>query len=99
MRTARHGKKHPEFSEVDLRETPRLLALFWKFREAGWVTDAECDVVWFFSAAEHALRVATKSPCGLFVGLMRNRGERSLFVTQADEDAAVKRLRSFRGRA
>jgi hypothetical protein len=92
----RTGKHHPQFSEVDLRDDRRLLGLFHRMREAGWVGDGEAEWLWFFAAVEHALRVATRSPCGMLVSLVRKRGERSLFVTQADEDAAMRRLRRIR---
>jgi hypothetical protein len=43
-----------------------------------------------FAAAEHALRVGTRNPAGLFVWLIVNR--RWDFVTQGDEDEARRRL-------
>ena len=43
-----------------------------------------------FAAAEHALRVGSRNPAGLFVWLVVNR--RWDHVTQADEDAARRRL-------
>ncbi len=43
-----------------------------------------------FAAAEHALRVGSRNPAGLFVWLVVNR--RWDYVTQADEDAARRRL-------
>lgn len=44
-----------------------------------------------FAAAEHALRVGSRNPAGLFVWLVANR--RWEHITQADEDAAVRRLK------
>ncbi len=74
----------------DLRETERLRMLFREGVACGLLGDCPADELRFFAAAEHARRHGTLNPCGLFVALVR--GNRWSFLTQADEDAARRRL-------
>jgi hypothetical protein len=91
-KTEKARKRHPTFSEEDLRDVGRSVALYHRFRAAGWISSCEADAVWFFAAVEHSLRKAARSPAGMLVGLMRNRGERCLFVTAEDEERARRRI-------
>jgi hypothetical protein len=68
-----------------LKDGGRLGELYLRAEETGVIGRAEADAVWFFSAAAHALRIGTTNPCGLFVTLLRDRAQKWLFVTAADE--------------
>jgi hypothetical protein len=80
----------------DLRELPRLRGLFDRAVAGGYVTDSERDRLQFVAAAEHALRVAYK-PAALFASMVRQG--RWLFISQADEDAARRRIAQARARS
>jgi len=75
----------------DLRDTGRLLRLHEQAVAREVVGASEADRLRFVAAAEHARAVGTRNPPGLFVRLVRGRLWR--FLTQADEDAAVGRLK------
>lgn len=84
----------PTFQHVtrqDLYEPARLEKLHHDARRLGLVADSECDRLRFFAAAEHAIVVGTKNPCGLFAAIVR-RGLWG-FITQGDEDVARQKLR------
>jgi len=76
----------------DLRDAARLDSLFEQWVGEGLLQASSAERVRFFAAAEHALRVGTRNPCGLFVAVVR-RGLWS-YVSQGDEDRAVQRLRT-----
>ena len=75
----------------DLRDTGRLLRLHEQAVARELVGASEADRLRFVAAAEHARAVGTRNPPGLFVRLVRGRLWR--FLRQADEDAAVGRLK------
>lgn len=77
-------------SMADLQSTERLQQLYVDAVHRRWVGRAPADRLAFFGAAERALRVATRNPPGLFAAILR----RKLWshVTQADEDAACRKL-------
>jgi len=77
----------------DLADGRRLRELHAQFNRVGVINGGEGDWRWFVGAAVHALRVGDKNPCGLFVALVRNRDTRGLWVTQADEDEANRRIK------
>lgn len=82
-------------SAADLRQTPRLLALYRQAVGAGKVRDSECDRLEFIALAEHA-RAHGSDPPALFAWLLA-RGARNR-ITLADEDAARDRMRDWRER-
>lgn len=88
-------QKHPHVRIEDLTETQRLMELFDQFVACGMIGGSKADLLWFVGAAEHALRVGERNPCGLFVETVRNKSQRVLWVTQEDEERARKRLREF----
>lgn len=88
------GRKHPHVKIEDLTDTTRLLTLHGQFLRAGIIGGGQDDILWFVGAAEHALRVGG-NPCALFVATVRKREQRSLWVTQADEDRARARIKQF----
>ncbi|REJ90426.1 MAG: hypothetical protein DWQ34_17455 [Planctomycetota bacterium] len=77
-----------EITLDDLREDRRTMDLWQRAVGSGLV--GRGDRLNFFAAAEHALRVGTSNPAGLFVWLLANR--RWDYITQGDEDAACRRL-------
>ncbi|MBI3834129.1 MAG: hypothetical protein HY287_07355 [Planctomycetes bacterium] len=93
-RTENPGK--PVLQKVvpdDLQNASRLDALFTQAVGKQFVRDTPADRLRFFAAAEHAQRIGNKNPCGLFVAVVR-RGLWS-FVSQADEDRAMNRLKGL----
>lgn len=77
----------------DLRDPERLEALRCQAEAAGFVTPSECDRLRFFGAAEHALVIGTRNPCGLLAAMVR-RGLWA-FITQDDEDEARRKLKAL----
>lgn len=75
----------------ELREPVRLQQRFQATVAAGVVEPGAASELRFFAAAEHALRVAERNPCGLFVSTLVHH--RWGFITQWDEDRARERLR------
>jgi hypothetical protein len=75
----------------DLADVGRLSALHRQAIEAGLISQSECDRLRLFAAAEHAKAIGTKNPCGLFATIVRRR--LWAFITQDDEDAAVRTLK------
>ena len=75
----------------ELRERVRLQQRFDAAVAAGVVEPGAASELRFFAAAEHALRVAERNPCGLFVSTLVHH--RCGFITQGDEDRARERLR------
>lgn len=87
----------PTLSNVtlaDLRDPPRLKALFVQAEARGWTDGSEAAKLRFFAAAERAIRVGHRNPAGLFVSILR-RGLWS-FIAAVDEDAARPKLSSLR---
>lgn len=60
--------------------------------DRGWCKGSEADRLLVFSAAAHALRVATRNAPGLFVSTLKHR--RSRFISQSDEESGRRLLRS-----
>lgn len=92
----RTDKWHVRLSELTDREATQ--GLFERAVSSGVV--GRSDRLNVFAAAQHALRVGTRNPAGLFAWLLRNRQWN--YITQADEDAALRVLhdsRSVRGNA
>jgi hypothetical protein len=56
------------------------------------ITASEADRLRFVGAAEHALMIGKENPSGLFVYLIRGKLWR--YLTGADEDRAVARLKA-----
>ena len=73
----------------DLRETGRLLQLYEQAANKGHFTDCEGNRLEFVALAERAL-TRGKNPPAMFVWLLRSW--KTTFITQADEDAARRRL-------
>ena len=72
--------------EQDLRDPERLKDVYRQALRRKLISRSEADRWRLFAAAQHALRVGTTNPCGLFVTTIRERRWRLL--TQADEDRA-----------
>ena len=84
----------PQLRDVkleDLRDTSRLLVLFEQAQARKLVDTSERTRLNFVAAAEHALAIGARKPPALFAWLLRE--QRFDFITQADEDAAVRRLK------
>lgn len=84
----------PSLSRVtgdDLRQCVRLDALRVEAVSRGLISQSECDRLRVFGAAEHALSVGTRNPCGLFATIVRRK--LWAFISQRDEDSARRRLR------
>ena len=76
---------------ADLTDTGRLLELYRDAVERGFVSRGESGRLLFATAAEHALRVSMRNPCGLFNAVLR-RGLWS-YCSNEDEVRAIRRLR------
>lgn len=84
----------PKLSNVlkeDLRNAPRLLELFEQAEARGLVSGSEASRLQFFAIAEHAAVIGSRNPAGLFISLVKRKLWH--FATQADEDAAVARMK------
>jgi len=77
------------FSPADLVDPRRTKELFYRASAAGFVQATVAERLRFFAAAHRARRIG-RSPCGLFVWLVRQRQFR--FATDADEQAARAQL-------
>lgn len=71
---------------AELWDPNRLDRRFHVAVEAGLVDSGIAGRLRFFAAAQHALRVATRNPCGLFATVVRRR--LWSFISQEDEDRA-----------
>lgn len=87
----RRGMPHVEAE--DLSDFGRLMRLFGRCVGRGFAERSHAGVIWFVSAAEHATRCARRNPAGMFAATIRNKEQRVLYVTQADEDAALVRIK------
>lgn len=86
--------KPPTWKHVvveDLRDTARTLRLFHDAVEDGLVRRCEADCLKVVAAAERALRVANRNPCGFFARLVR--GQLWHHVNQEEEERARVRIR------
>ncbi|MBI1826044.1 MAG: hypothetical protein HY287_02510 [Planctomycetes bacterium] len=91
-RTESPGK--PRLNRVvpdDLHSAVRLASLFEDAVGEGLVHESFTDRLRFFAAAEHAMRVGKRNPCGLFVAVVRRKLWR--FISQGDEDSALIALK------
>jgi hypothetical protein len=77
----------------DLRDAGRLLDLHGQAAQKGLVGGSEADRLKFVALAEHARVVGKTNPPGLFAALLR-RGAFA-FITQAEEEAARRRLKAY----
>jgi len=77
----------------DLEETGRLLVLLDQLRAQGLCGQRALDRLTFVALAEHALRVGSQNPCGLFAKLLGRQCWD--FITDADDDAAQTRLKAY----
>jgi hypothetical protein len=75
----------------DLQDTGRLLMLYAQARQRGLIGPAEADRLTFVALAQHVLTYRPANAGGLFRRLLTRR--RWHFVTQADEEAALQRLK------
>lgn len=75
----------------DLGDPVRLNGLFAQAVRQKLVRGSLSDRLRFFGAAEHALRVGRRNPCGLFSAIVR-RGLWA-YISQVDEDRAATQLR------
>lgn len=73
----------------DLQETGRLLVLL----DQSLCEQNAPDRLAFVALAEHALRVGSQNPCGLFATLLGRQCWD--FITDADDDAAQARLKAY----
>lgn len=96
---ARIRAKDPNLNDVtedDLKDPWRLAALFKQARLRGWVRKTDAEILSFFAAAQHALRVATTNAPGMFFHTIRRRSW--AFLGCRDEDMARVQLRALRSR-
>jgi len=94
---ARTRANEPNLNDMtveDLKDPWRLAALFKQARVRGWVQRSEAEILSFFTAAQHALRVATKNAPGMFYHTIRRRSW--VFLGCCDEDIARVQLRTLR---
>ena len=77
----------------DLADTEAVMELYDQAQEAGLSSGDERGKLEFVAMVERA-RAHGRRPGALFTWLLRER--RSEFITQADEDRAIKRLREYR---
>lgn len=84
----------PQLSNIqpeDLVNVGRTDLLFEEAARLGLVKRSTAGRLQFHAAAARALRVGSRNPCGLFAAIVR-RGLWS-FISQIDEDLALKELR------
>lgn len=74
---------------TDLTSEAATSKLFTRAAKAGHVEHSEAGLLKVLTAAEHALRIGTRNPSGLFVWLVTCGNWH--FLTQADEQAARRR--------
>lgn len=87
-------EREPNLKDVrleDLRNPPRLDALYRRAKADGWVSGSPAGRLQWFAAAEHAMAIGLSNPCGLFVSLCRHR--LWAYITQEEEDAARVKLK------
>lgn len=85
----------PHTTVEDLRSGVRLFGLYDRCVKLGAVPETEASRLEFVAAAEHALRVATTNPPGLFATLVANPKQRAEFLSCEDEARASRRINSW----
>jgi hypothetical protein len=88
-------RRVPHITEAEMRDTGKLLDLFGRLVAEGLFLGSEADRLDFVSAAEHAVRKATKNACGFFAHMLRNWDRCKRFATEHDIDTAHRRLKAF----
>jgi hypothetical protein len=78
----------------DLRDTDRLFALYHQARTAKLIGQSEAEQLAFFALAQHVITYGPANPGGLFRQLLAR--QQFQVITQAEEDAAVHRLKRYR---
>ena len=78
----------------DLRDTERLLALYHQALTAKLIGKSEAEQLAFFAVAQHVITYGPANPGGLFRQLLAR--QQFQVITQAEEDAAVHRLKRYR---
>ena len=79
----------------DLKEPRRLDGLYRQAVASGEIADAPAERLRWFAAAERAVELGTRNPCGFFVRLFRQRLWH--FVSNGQEDAARLKLNRLDG--
>lgn len=76
---------------ADLKKPQRLDRLFWEAVAAGIVRQTQAERLRWFAAAERAMALGTRNPCGFFAAMVR----RGLWhhISNAQEDTARLKLR------
>lgn len=75
----------------DLRDTERLITLYDQAVEAKLLGKSEAEQLAFFALAQHVIAYGPANPGGLFRQLLTRK--QFHVITQAEEDAAVRRLK------
>ena len=75
----------------DLRSLERLDSLFGQAADLQLVLRSEAGRLLVVGTAEHALRVAKRNPCGLFVAVLRKR--LWTFISEDDEERARRKIK------
>lgn len=75
----------------DLRDTDRLCTLYHQAIEAKLIGKSEAEQLTFFALAQHVIAFGPANPGGLFRQLLTRK--QFQVITQAEEDAAVRRLK------
>ena len=93
-------RRHWQITETQLRDTESLLELYGQMLASEpclpGVQGGEAGQLRFVGYAEHALRIATRNPPGLFYAMLRDDPDRDhRRITGRDEDAAHQRLREY----
>jgi hypothetical protein len=78
----------------DLRDTDRLFALYHQALTAKLIGKSEAEQLAFFAVAQHVITYGPANPGGLFRQLLARK--QFQVITQAEEDAAVQRLKRYR---
>ena len=78
----------------DLRDTDRLFALYYQALTAKLIGQSEAEQLAFFALAQHVITYGPDNPGGLFRQLLAR--QQFQVITQAEEDAAVHRLKRYR---
>jgi len=81
----RRAKKQWHLQKEYLENWRTVGALYGEAKRLGLIGAAEVDALYFFTAAVHSLRIGARNPCGLFNLMVRQRAQRWMFITQADE--------------
>ena len=91
--TSSHQVSLQDIRSEDLADTEAVMDLYRQAHEAGLSGRGEREKLEFVAMVERA-RAHGRRPGALFTWLLRER--RSEFITQADEDRAIERLREYR---